>query len=317
MKFCVLFAAAVAILCAQAPTAGVSPDEVVATVDGNKLTFGQLQRLLDYSPPAFYNYFRQNPQDAIAQAYVLQHLADEAEKLKLADETPWKEQLQIQRRDMMFQAMTTYERNHYDVKTEDIVAFYDKNKTRFEQVKVKDIKIAFKPGLVATGTSTEELEKAAKIALANAHSTTDRSEEDAKKIADDLVKQLRGGADFGKLVAEYSEDQESKASNGEFGVIKPTSAYPADLKKAALALKQGAVSEPIRIGNVAFYILQAEERTFQPMTEVTENIIQEIRQQHLQQELQALQQRFKPTIDNPQLLMRFTSIPSTQAPPKK
>ena len=319
MKTCFLLAAVAATLCAQAqaPGAGVPPDSVVATVDGNKLTFGELQSLLDNSGPAFYQYFRQSPPDAIAAAFVLRYLASEGEKLKLYDETPWKEQLEIQRRDLMANAMTTYMRNHDDVKTEEIAAFYDKNKEHFEQVHVKDIKISFKPGLAATGTSAAALEEAAKNAVAAAHSTVDRPEADAKKIAEDLVKKLRAGGDFSKLVAEYSEDQDTKASGGDFGIIKSTSSYPADLIKAALALKPGEVSEPIKVGNVAFYVLQAGERTFQPMAEVAEVIIQELRQQHLLAVRQELQNRFKPTIDNPQLLMRFTSTPATPAPPKK
>jgi parvulin-like peptidyl-prolyl isomerase len=317
MKTCFLFAALAATLCAQAPSGGASPDTVIATVDGNKLTVGDLQKLLNNSRPELYQYFRQNPPDAIAQVFAMRYLAAEAEKLKLYDETPWKEQLEIQRQELMFQAMTTHERNHYQVSSDEIAAFYEANKIRFEQVKVKDIKISFKPGQVPSGTSPDDIKKMAEIAVAAAHSTTDRPEADAKKIADDLVKQLRNGGDFSKLVAQYSEDQETKESGGEFGVIKSTSSYPADLKTAALRLKAGDVSEPIKVGNVAFYILKAEERTFQPMAEVSETIVQEIRQQHVQQEVKDLVARFKPVIENPQVLMQFTSTPAGQAPPKK
>lgn len=315
MKFCLMFAAAAATLCAQTANVPSSPDAVVATVDGQKLTVADLKFLVDYSPPQFKQILQQDPVSAIAQAYLLKYLAAEAEKLKLADETPWKEQLDMQRQLLLANAMNYHERNHYDVKTEDISKFYEANKAHFEQVKVRDIKISFKPGLPATGTSTEDLMKSAQIALAQAHSETDRPEADAQKIANDLVKKLRGGADMAKLVAEYSEDQETKASGGDFGVIKVTSSYPPDLVKAALALKPGDVSEPIKIGNVAFYILQAVDRTFQPMSEVSEVIIQEIRQDHYNQEIKDLLQRFKPTIENPQLLLQFTSTSSTA--PKK
>jgi parvulin-like peptidyl-prolyl isomerase len=295
----------------------MSPDAVIATVEGNKLTAADIQNMLDNAPPSFSQYFHQDPATAIAQLYVLRHLASEAEKLKLYDETPWKQQLAIQRENLLANAMTTYDRNHYEVKAEAIQEFYEKNKANFEQVKLKDIKISYKPGLQSTGTSIEAIEQAAKDAVNAAHSATDRSEADAKKLADDLVAKLRGGADFSKTVAEFSEDQETKESGGEFGVVKFNSSYPADLKKAALSLKTGDVSEPIKVGNVAFYILKAENRSFQPMVEVSEPIIQELRAEHLQQELKDLQTRFKPTIENPQLLMQFTSTPVTQGPPKK
>jgi len=317
MKLCFLSAALAATLCAQAPGSEAPPDAVVATVDGNKLTVAELKNLLDNSPPSFSQYFHQDPANAIAQAYVLKYLAAEAEKLKLAEEAPWKQQLEIQRQILMANAMSSYERNHYNVTPEDMNRFYEANKTHFEQVRVKDIKISFKPGLAASGTSLEAIEEAAKTALAAAHSATDRPEADAKKIADDLVKKLRAGGDFSALVSQYSEDQETKASGGDFGVIKANSSYPSDLIKAALALQKGDVSEPIKVGNVAFYILKAEERTFQPMAEVSEVIVQQLRQEHFNQEIQDLQRRFHPVIDNPQLLAPFTSVPGTQAATKK
>ena len=65
---------------------------------------------------------------------------------------------------------------------------------------------------------------------------TQRTEADARKLAEDLVKQIRGGADFGKLVAQYSEDPTSKAAGGDFGMVNLNSSYSADVKKAVLAL---------------------------------------------------------------------------------
>ena len=78
--------------------------------------------------------------------------------------------------------------------------------------------------------------------------------------------QLRGGADFAKLAEQYSEDPASKAAGGDFGVIKASSEYPAELKSAVFALKPGevgALRQP-----TAYYIIRVEEKGPQPVNEV-------------------------------------------------
>jgi foldase protein PrsA len=118
------------------------------------------------------------------------------------------------------------------------------------------------------------------------------------------VKKLRAGADFSKLVTEYSDDQETKASGGDLGFVKPTSPYPDDLKKAALALKVGDVSDPIRI-QLGFYILRSEERVATPFAEVREQIVFEMRQARVDALVGDLQRRFKPEMVRPDLINRF------------
>ena len=87
-----------------------------------------------------------------------------------------------------------------------------------------------------------------------------------------IVTQLRGGADFAKLAEQYSEDAASKAAGGDFGVIKASSDYPAELKSAVFALKPGEISEPIR-QPTAFYIVRLEEKGPQPVDEIREPIV--------------------------------------------
>ena len=107
------------------------------------------------------------------------------------------------------------------------------------------------------------------------------------------MKQIRGGADFAKLVAQYSEDPASKAAGGDFGVVNTNSSYSADVKKAVLALKAGEVTDPLRQSN-AFYIIRVEEKTTQPMDELRGAISDEIRQAHLNEWLAGVGKKFEP-----------------------
>jgi parvulin-like peptidyl-prolyl isomerase len=70
-----------------------------------------------------------------------------------------------------------------------------------------------------------------------------------------------------------------------------------------MALKKGEVSDPIRQSN-GFYFIQLEERTAQPMDEVSEPIIQEIRQSHLNDWMNAMNGRFKPAVKNQDFFLK-------------
>ena len=126
-----------------------------------------------------------------------------------------------------------------------------------------------------------------------------RTEADARTLAEDLVKQIRGGADFAKLVAEYSDDPTSKAAAGDFGVVNINSSYSDDVKKAVLALKAGEVTDPLPQSN-AFYIIRVEEKTVQPVGQVSGPISEEIRQAHLNEWLAGVSKRFEPAVENVQ-----------------
>ena len=298
MKYFFIFALACTPLFAQGlPTSAVPDDTVVANVDGKDVTAGEIRQSLAYMPNEFIQLFQQNPRYAVQQLFMLRYLSEEGEKAKLGEQSPLKEELAFMRANSMASAMVSHEHNFYRVSSQEIKEFYEKNQSRYQQAKIKVIYIAFKPtapvvGKVPPGQSLEDV---ARAISEGGSSQTQRSEADARKLAEDLVKQIRGGADFTKLVAEHSEDPTSKAAGGDFGVVNINSSYSADVKKAVLALKVGETTDPLRQSN-AFYIIRVEEKTIQPMGEVTTSISEEIRGAHLNQWLADVSKRFEPTV---------------------
>lgn len=305
MKICAVLIVLAATLGAQGPTSSeVSPDTVVMKVAGKGITAGEIRKILESAPPALVQAFRTNPRDALQSVYILNFLASEGDKLKLGEESPWKEQIEAARTNTVANAMVNHERDGYMVSNEETDAFYKKNQARYEQSKIKVIYIVFKVGM-PTGTSPEDIKQAAMAALAAAHDPKQRSEADAKALATEIVKKIRGGADFGQLVAQYSEDATSKAAGGDFGTVKSTStSYPDAIKKSVLALKAGEVSDPVQLPG-AFYVIRVEEKTLESMDEVRESIIQEIRQQHLGDYINGLRQRFTPQIEKPEFFLQL------------
>jgi len=339
MKYLFILALACTPLVAQAVPPGAVPDDtVVANVDGKDVTAGEIRRSLMFMPKEFIQLFQQNPRYAVQQLFMLRYLSEEGEKAKLGEQSPLKEELAFLRANSMASAMISHEHNFYRVPSQEIKEFYDKNQSRYQQAKIKVIYIAFKPTAPVVGKVTpgKSLEDVARAISEGGSSQTQRSEADALKLAEDLVKQIRGGADFSKMVAEYSEDPASKAAGGDFGFVNLNSSYSADVKKAVLALKVGEITDPLRQSN-AFYIIRVEEKTMQSMGDVTNSISEEIRGAHINQWLADTSKRFEPTVKSvefftqPKLAVPGAAgpgaatpggtapgeVPASQAPPAK
>ena len=296
MKICLLVVILAATLAAQT----LPPDTVVAKIDGKNITAADVQKILD-NTPEFLGPFKRNPTQALGEYFMLKQLAVEGEKEKLDQMSPWKEQLASRREQIMANAMVNHERDAYPVSAEMMEAYYKAHSDRYQQAKIKVILISFKPA-PPTGTSPEAV-KAAAEALLRPPDPNKRTEEQAKAFATDLVKQIRNGADFVKMVAEHSDDDVSKPAGGDFGVIKAGSSYPEELKKAVFALKQGDVSDPVR-QPTGFYIIRCEEKTVQAIDEVREPIVQDIRQQHMSEYLNDLNRRFAPKVEKPEFFQQ-------------
>ncbi|RYL94504.1 peptidylprolyl isomerase [Sporolactobacillus sp. Y61] len=65
-----------------------------------------------------------------------------------------------------------------------------------------------------------------------------------KKTADNLVKQLKGGADFAELAKKNTIDTATKNAGGELGWFKQSTMVP-EFSNAAMKLKVGQISSPV------------------------------------------------------------------------
>jgi peptidyl-prolyl cis-trans isomerase C len=304
-----------------APAGELTPDTVVAKITGISLTVSDVAKLMKYAPPNLVQIFQQNPQQAISTAYQMKYLEEEAKKEHLDEKEPTKETLASvlawQTENILAGAMINEINNGFQVTEEMINDFYKKNQSRWEAAKIKIIMIGFKPPSLCVpkeGQSMEEkLAEAAKCALESTNSPYTRTQEEARTLADDLVKQLRAGADFGALVEKYSDDKESKASGGDFGPpIKTTSSYGQAIKKVVFDMKPGQISDPVQEG-YSYYIIRLEDKTVEPLTNVMPSIVTEIRNNHQNEYMNDLNKRFTPQVLRPDF---FIQAQKAAAPPR-
>jgi peptidyl-prolyl cis-trans isomerase C len=303
------------------PAAADPGKKIVATIAGRDVTAADVQKMLASFDAQTTQAFQQNPQYILSQYWLFVHLAEEADQAKLLEKSPYKEQFEGLRMQILRNARLNEENNTFPVTSEMIQAAYEKNSAQYVQARIKVIYIAYSGQAAPTGTDVNALQNAAKGALAAAQ--IKRTEAEASALAKDIVKQLRAGADFGKLVEKYSEDAASKANGGDFGLIKAVSEYPAELKAAVFALKPGEISEPIR-QPTAYYIVRLEEKGFQPVEEVRAPIVQALRNEHMNQWMKDLGTAYQAVIKDSDFFKQLNapSIPGvppglTAAPPKQ
>ncbi|HEV7505309.1 MAG TPA: peptidylprolyl isomerase [Thermoanaerobaculia bacterium] len=145
--------------------------------------------------------------------------------------------------------------------------FYDKNKG---QIRSPD-RMHLRHILIAVNAKTSPADK-----------------EKAQAKAEDLHKQIVGGADFAKLAAANSDDPGSKVRGGDLGWVSPGQIPPA-FEKAAMALKANEIS-PVVESQFGFHIIELLERQAAaqvPYEQVKERLAFMIKQKQAQESVQA------------------------------
>jgi peptidyl-prolyl cis-trans isomerase D len=113
--------------------------------------------------------------------------------------------------------------------------------------------------------------------------TTDVPKDEVPKLkakAEDVLKQLKGGADFATLAKKYSQDPGSAAKGGDLGWIVRGQTVPA-FEKAAFSLKPNQLSDLITT-EYGFHVIQVlahQEAQTQSFDEVKPQLLAEARRQ--------------------------------------
>jgi len=128
------------------------------------------------------------------------------------------------------------------VTPEDIKSYYDLHQDQYrvpEEVKVSHILIKT-PALGADGKVDE------------------KGVEEARKKAEDILKQLKGGAKFEDLAKKYSEDPGSGKQGGDLGWIGRGRTVP-EFEKTAFSLPKGQLSDLVK-SSYGFHIIRVEDK---------------------------------------------------------
>jgi peptidyl-prolyl cis-trans isomerase D len=99
-------------------------------------------------------------------------------------------------------------------------------------------------------------------------------QERVRSLAQSVLDDLRGGADFAAAAAEHSEDDGTAEAGGDLGFF-PRGRMMPPLEEAAFSLPIGELSDPVRT-ELGFHILRVEERMetgIKPLEEALQEVI--------------------------------------------
>lgn len=128
------------------------------------------------------------------------------------------------------------------VTNDDLRSHYDQHRDQYrvpEEVKVRHILIKTPPA----GSDGK---------------MDDKAVEEARKKAEDVLKQLKAGGKFEDLAKKYSDDPGSGKQGGDLGWIGRGRTVP-EFEKAAFSLPKGQVSDPVK-SSFGFHIIQVEDK---------------------------------------------------------
>ncbi len=266
MKFRVILLPLLAscILAQDAPAP--KPETVIATVDGKKITYGELDGYLSSLGPENKQAALANKKQLIQQYALFVRLQTYADAEKLDDKSPYKEAIAAARQQVLARAAMDFKYQNLPVSAEDQKKFYAENQDRFTQASVEVLYLGF----VADPTAAAKDNPGKKY----------RTEEEAKAKIDELRKQVKSKADFVKLVKEFSEDDTSKNNDGEFGTVKKSDNIPAAIKQTIFSLKAGEMSGPISQRN-GYYLFRVDSLSVEPYETVKDAIFTEVKDQRV------------------------------------
>lgn len=276
--------------CAQS----VAPETVVATVNGKKVTAKELEDFAKGLPPQAQAAFQQDKEGFLKQYANLMKFANMGVQAKIEETSPYKERFAFQRLQMLASSFIENFRNSQPVSEEEVKAFYEKNKTDFQQAKLQIILVNY------SATPAKEGEK------------PKLTEAAAEARAKEAVAKVRAGLDFKKAVGEYSDDAASKAKDGDFGTIRKTDQIPDDLKGVIFALKAGEVSNPVKQPN-GFYVFRVSEYISQPFEELKATLMSQVKDSKFQEWLKVTQETADAKVENQEYFGKAAAPPAAPA----
>jgi peptidyl-prolyl cis-trans isomerase C len=258
--------------------AAQDPNRVVATINGQKITAKRVADMLKAFPPEQRKQIDANLTKAVEQIYMQEQLADAAERLNLEQQSPWKDQLELNRRGILARAYVAHLSDTAAKEpAEDPQKYYDAHKAEFDNAKLSGIFVPFNPPGTPASTSAPN-------AL---------TEEQAHGKANDLEKKIAAGGDFAAL-ARAESVHATASKGGDLGTVPindPSVNIPAEIKTAVGKLQPGQVSEPIRIQG-AFLIVKLDSRETVSFEKAKSGIEQKLQTERSQNVVKKEQEKY-------------------------
>jgi peptidyl-prolyl cis-trans isomerase C len=281
---------------AESAAKGYSPDDVVAVILGKEYTAREIEWLRQNMPPELLKQTSSMNYRAFLESLAMQFaLAKRGEEMQLAEKEPYRTRLDINERIFLANAFLSEIQQVLNLTQEDHREFYEKHKSDYEELRVSAIYIdyALDPEKAAPKNGKQPL-----------------GDKEAWVKVEQLLVELRQGADFAELARKNSDDPAAAEKGGDLGYYKKDSRMPEALKTAIFALKEGEVSAPVKHGG-RYYIFKVTERRTQSYTDALPNLLQRIQDVKIREKLDQIRAETQLEIKNE----AFAASKPTAGPP--
>src|ERR1022692_4009738 len=221
----------IAVLCASfgwaqsaPPASGDKPDTVIAIFeDGSKMTAGEFQALVPLLSETYRPTAEQNPEKFLHLLAVIKKAGAAAKSQNIPGQAKYQAAIEFAVSEALARFYVRESTAGITVTPEEIEKYYNDHKEPFRRIKVSGLKVAF-------GSTEAPADANSSSIMASRVPKKALTEEEAKAKAVKLVGQIRGGADFAKLVQLESDDENTKAKGGDLGVWGMTDNVPEALR---------------------------------------------------------------------------------------
>lgn len=254
-------------------------DPVIITAGDIVIKQSEFESALKTLPAEYQSYAMGPGKKQFGEDYLrMKMLAQMGYKAGLQNDPAVQQQLALMKDNLVANAQLSQIDKSVTLSDADLQKIYDENKKDYEQVKAKHILIAFK-GSPAAQAGKPEL-----------------TEDQAKAKAEELKKQIEGGAKFEDVAKKESDDTGSGANGGELGAFGHGQMVP-EFEKAAFDAKVGDVIGPIRT-QYGYHLIRVESHEYTPFAGVKANIEKKEHQKAVQAKLEAIKDESKPVFND-------------------
>lgn len=276
---------------ANATATAQSGDPIVIAAGDVSIRQSEFESALKTLPAEYQQYASGPGKKQFAEDFLrMKMLAAQGMKSGLDKDPEVVQQLNLMRENLVANAQLQRIEKGITITDEELKKQYEAKKADYEQVKAKHILIAFK-GSPAAQEGKPEL-----------------TEEQAKAKAEELRKQIVGGASFDELAKKESDDLGSGARGGDLGEFGRGQMVP-EFEQAAFAAKAGDVTPVVRT-QFGYHIIKVEEHGSTPFEQVRAVLERNERQARLQAKLDELKNNAKITFND-----TYFAPPAPATPP--
>lgn len=279
---------------APSAPAAAAADPIIIAAGELTIRQSEFEAALKTLPAEYQQYAMGQGKKQFAEDYLrMKMLAAQGMKNGLDKDPDVLQQLSLMRENLVANAQLQKIEKGIVVTDEELMKKYEASKADYEQVKARHILVAFK-GSPAAQAGKPEL-----------------TEEQAKAKAEDLRKQIVGGASFDELAKKESDDTGSGARGGDLGEFGRGQMVP-EFEQAAFTAKVGDVTPVVRT-QFGYHIIKVDEHGSTPFEQVKPVIERNERQARLQAALEKMKTDAKATFND--TYFAVPPPPAAPAPP--